>query len=70
MKCRALEVEGITAYMWTGTALSGSICGSILRDLCLVDKVIGVGEIEASGVSFARPSVQDLEAMARYHSFI
>ena len=66
MKCRALEAEGFTAYMWTGTgAPGGSVCGSILCDLCLVDKVVGVSEIEASGFFCARPSLQQLEGMAR-----
>ena len=53
--------------MWTGTGAgaSSSVCGSILRDLCLIDKVVGVGEIEASGFFCARPSAQQLEAMAR-----
>ena len=67
MKCKALEAEGISAFMWTGAGGSSgrSICGSIVRDMCLVDKILGVGEIEASGFFCARPSAAQLEAMAR-----
>ncbi len=66
VKCRALDADGITAYMWTGAGLPvRSVCGSIQRDVCLVDRVLGVGEIQGAGSFCARPTPAQLEALAR-----
>lgn len=64
-KTRALEHEGITAYMLTGSyALpSPTLTGSIARDLVLIDKVIGVKCAVADHRSSA-PSAARLAEMA------
>ncbi len=43
-KCRALNEEGVSCYMLTGSYQypSPTITGSVLRDIALIDRVIGV----------------------------
>lgn len=43
-KCRALNEEGVTCYMLTGSYQypSPTLTGSVLKDIALVDRVIGV----------------------------
>lgn len=43
-KCRALNEEGITAFMLTGSYRypSPTLTGSVMRDISLIDRVIGV----------------------------
>lgn len=43
-KCRALEIEGLTTWMLTGNyqVPTKTLTGSVLRDVTLVDKIIGV----------------------------
>ena len=46
-KARALELEGISTYIYTGAyeLPTRTITGGVRSDLVLIDKVIGVGEI-------------------------
>jgi beta-aspartyl-dipeptidase (metallo-type) len=46
-KARALNEDGITAYMYTGSYHFPvvTLTGSVKRDITLVEQVIGVGEI-------------------------
>lgn len=46
-KARALEIEGLTTYMYTGTYQypCPTLTGDFRSDLVLIDKVLGVGEI-------------------------
>jgi beta-aspartyl-dipeptidase (metallo-type) len=57
-KARALEVEGITAYMYTGhyAVPVSTLTGSIERDLLLIDAVIGVGEVALSDHRSTQPT--------------
>ena len=43
-KCRALEEEGLSTWMLTGNYRypSETITGDVQRDICLIDKIIGV----------------------------
>ena len=61
-KTRALEFEGISAWMLTGaySLPSPTITGSIDRDVALIDKVIGV----KCAVSDHRSSAPDTSALA------
>ena len=61
-KVRALEAEGITAYMYTGNyqVPPATMTGSIIQDLFIVDKVIGVGEIAIADARSSQPSVAEL----------
>jgi len=49
-KARALEIEGITTYIFSGSyeIPVNTLTGSIRSDLIMVDKVIGAGEIAIS----------------------
>lgn len=62
-KCVCLEHEGMSAYMLTGAYRipSPTLSGSIMRDLVLVDKVIGV----KSAISDHRSSAPTTEDLAK-----
>lgn len=62
-KARALEAEGITSYIYTGSyeIPTRTITGNVRLDLSLIDKVIGVGEI---AISDHRSSHITYEALA------
>ncbi|GAU79667.1 beta-aspartyl-peptidase [Fusibacter sp. 3D3] len=65
-KIRALESEGINAYMYTGNyriPLS-SMTGSVMRDLILIDKVIGVGEVALSDHRSSQPTYDEFQRLA------
>ncbi len=49
-KAKALESQGISTYLYSGSYSMPVITytGSIVRDLVLIDKVIGIGEIAVS----------------------
>ena len=65
-KVRALEVEGLTAYMWTGAydVPPPTLTGSVRGDLVMVDKVIGVGELAISDRRSAMPTVAEIARIA------
>lgn len=60
-KARALEEEGITTYIYTGSYQIPvrTITGSVLDDIVLIDKVIGAGEIAMSDHRSSQPTVED-----------
>eukprot|EP00051_Salpingoeca_urceolata_P006844 m.90543 g.90543 ORF g.90543 m.90543 type:complete len:1273 (-) comp15010_c0_seq4:98-3916(-) len=61
-KCRALAEDGISTYMWTGAYRLPlpTITGSVARDIMLVERVVGAGEVAVSDHRGSRPSVEDL----------
>ncbi len=61
-KTRALEKEGVTAYMLTGSYEFPpvSMTGSIRRDIVLIDKVLGAGEFAVSDHRSSLPSHEEL----------
>lgn len=65
-KARALEAEGITTYIYTGSygSPTETLTGRVLTDLVLLDKVIGVGEIAIADYRSNHPSLQDLRTLA------
>lgn len=65
-KVRALEEQGITAYMYIGSYAVPpvTLTGSVKRDLVLIDKVIGVGEIAISDHRSTQPELHELERIA------
>jgi beta-aspartyl-dipeptidase (metallo-type) len=65
-KVRALEVEGLTAYMWTGAydVPPPTLTGTIRGDLVMVDKVVGVGELAISDKRSAMPTVAEIARIA------
>ena len=65
-KVRGLEDEGITAFMWTGhyAVPVHTLTGSIERDLLLIDKVIGVGEVAVSDHRSTQPTFEEFARVA------
>ncbi len=61
-KARGLENEGVTTYIYTGNfqVPTPTITASILDDIVIIDKVIGIGEIAISDVRSSQPTVQEL----------
>lgn len=60
-KARGLEAEGITTYIYTGAyeLPTPTITGSVRKDIIMIDKVIGAGEIAMSDHRSAQPSVAE-----------
>lgn len=60
-KVRGLEEEGISAFMLTGdyAVPTRTLTGSIERDLLLVDKIIGVGEVALSDHRSTQPTFDE-----------
>ncbi len=65
-KARGLEAEGITAYIFSGSyeVPAVSLTGSIRRDLVLIDKVIGAGEIAISDHRSSQPTFEEIARLA------
>lgn len=65
-KAKALEFEGITTYIYSGsyTIPPITITGSIVRDLVFIDKVIGIGEIAVSDHRSSHATVEQLLKIA------
>jgi beta-aspartyl-dipeptidase (metallo-type) len=65
-KARGLDEEGITVFVWTGhyAVPVQTITGSIERDLLLIDKVIGAGEIAVSDHRSTQPTFDEFARVA------
>ncbi len=65
-KARALEIEGITTFIYTGAyeVPTRTITENVRNDLILIDKVIGVGEIAISDHRSAQPDLGDIRKLA------
>lgn len=65
-KARALEVEGITTYIYSGSyeIPVKAITGSVRSDLVLIDKVIGAGEIAVSDHRSSQPTFEEIARLA------
>ncbi|MDI6618605.1 MAG: beta-aspartyl-peptidase [Clostridiales bacterium] len=65
-KARALEEEGITTYIYTGSyeIPARVITDSPRNDIILIDKVIGIGEIAISDHRSSQPVMHDLLRLA------
>ncbi|MDV4149226.1 beta-aspartyl-peptidase [Clostridium sp. AL.422] len=61
-KTKALEEEGITTYCYTGSyeIPVKTLTGSIKKDIMLIDKVIGVGEIAISDTRSSQATYDEL----------
>ncbi|NLF46231.1 MAG: beta-aspartyl-peptidase, partial [Syntrophomonadaceae bacterium] len=61
-KARALEAEGLTTYIYTGSygSPTETLTGRVLTDIVLLDKVIGVGEVAIADYRSNHPSLEDL----------
>jgi len=65
-KARALEVEGITTYIFSGSyeIPVKAMTGSVRSDLVLIDKVIGAGEIAISDHRSSQPTFEEIARLA------
>ncbi|MFL0196582.1 beta-aspartyl-peptidase [Clostridium sp. WILCCON 0269] len=65
-KSRALEIEGVSTYCWTGcyAVPTRTLTDSVRGDIILIDKIIGAGEIALSDHRGSHPSEQDLMHLA------
>ncbi len=65
-KARALEVEGITTFVFSGSydVPPKTITGSVRSDLVLIDKVIGAGEIAVSDHRSSQPTFEEIARLA------
>jgi len=60
-KARALEEEGITSYIYSGSYRIPvkTITGEIEKDFLLIDKIIGVGEVAIADHRSSHPSLEE-----------
>lgn len=60
-KARGLEEEGITAFIYTGSYRlpARTITGEIMKDIMVVDKIIGIGEIAVSDHRSSQPTFEE-----------
>lgn len=65
-KARALQTQGITAYIYTGSyqVPPVTLTGAVRRDLVLIPEVVGVGEIAISDHRSSQPTVEELARVA------
>jgi len=65
-KARALQSEGLNAYIYTGSYRlpAVTLTGQVIRDIAFIDKVIGAGEIAIADFRSSYPSVQQLKELA------
>ena len=65
-KARALEEEGISCYVHTGSyqVPVKTLTDSIENDLILIDKIIGVGEIAIADHRSSQPTLEELAKIA------
>ena len=65
-KARALDDEGLSTFIYTGhySVPVQTITGSIERDLLLIDKVIGVGEVAPSDHRSTQPTFDEFARVA------
>ncbi len=65
-KARALEIEGITTYIFSGSyeIPVKTITGSVRSDLVLIEKVIGAGEIAISDHRSSQPTFEEISRLA------
>ncbi|WP_448376889.1 beta-aspartyl-peptidase [Fervidobacterium sp.] len=61
-KAKSLEFEGINTYIYTGSYRIPPITftGDLMRDLVLIDKVIGVGELAISDHRSSQPTFEEI----------
>ena len=65
-KAHGLENEGITTYCYTGSyqVPVHTLTGSVMKDIMMLDKVIGVGEIAISDHRSSQPVFEEFSRLA------
>lgn len=65
-KARALEIEGISTFIFSGSyeVPVRTLTGSVRSDLIVIDKVIGAGEIAVSDHRSSQPTFDEIARLA------
>lgn len=65
-KAHGLENEGVTTYTYTGAyqVPVPTLTGSLMKDIMMLDKVIGVGEVAISDHRSSQPSFEEFTRIA------
>jgi beta-aspartyl-dipeptidase (metallo-type) len=65
-KARALEIEGVSAFIFSGSydVPVRTLTGSVRSDLILIDKVVGAGEIAVSDHRSSQPTFDEIARLA------
>ncbi len=65
-KARALEDEGLTTRIYTGSygLPTDTLTGRVLHDLVYVEKVVGAGEVAISDYRSSHPNLEMLRQLA------
>lgn len=65
-KARALEIEGISTYIYSGCyeIPTQTLTGTVKTDIVLIDKVIGTGELAISDHRSSQPNYDDVKKIA------
>lgn len=65
-KARALEIEGISTYIYSGCyeIPTQTLTGTVKTDLVFIDKVIGTGELAISDHRSSQPNFDDVKKIA------
>jgi beta-aspartyl-dipeptidase (metallo-type) len=65
-KARALEIEGVSAFIFSGSydVPARTLTGSVRSDLILIDKVVGAGEIAVSDHRSSQPTFDEIARLA------
>jgi len=65
-KARALELEGVSTFIYTGSyeIPVRTLTGSVRSDLVVIDKVIGAGEIAVSDHRSSQPTFDEIARLA------
>lgn len=68
MKVKSLRAKGMSAWMYTGAyqVPPPSITGDIMRDIALIEEVVGLGEIAVSDHRSSVPSTAELARLAAH----
>lgn len=65
-KARGLDEEGLTTYIYSGSYQipAKTLTKSVMEDIIVIDKVIGVGEIAISDHRSSQPTLEDFSKLA------
>jgi len=65
-KAKGLKEEGVSAYVYTGSyqVPIRTLTGEIIKDIMMVDEIIGVGEVAISDHRSSQPSKEDVMKLA------
>ncbi|QOX63045.1 beta-aspartyl-peptidase [Anoxybacterium hadale] len=65
-KAKGLEEEGLSTYIYTGSyhVPPVTVTGEVMKDLLIVDKIIGIGEIAVSDHRSSQPTLSEFQRLA------